>query len=152
MMKWVLDHPRSTQNHNTMRFELTEGLRQQYQNDGFFITPPLFDAGFVAEVAREMDRLWITETARTGGPLLDNHPKGDPGFMISPTLRSPVIAGIFRQEPVLDVWRQLLGGDADLNYEQIVMKQPETVANRHSYEFPFHQDNYYAMRGGDGNT
>ncbi len=40
------------------------------------------------------------------------------------------------------------GEDADLNYDQIVMKQPESTGG-HTYEIAFHQDNYYALRGQD---
>ncbi len=133
-----------------MSFTVTAQQKQQYHQQGFFMTPPLFDPEFTQKVSDEFDRLWVSETARAGGPYQDTQPAGEPGFMISIAMRSRILGEVFRQETFLDVWRGLLGGNADLNYDQIVMKQPESVTNRSSYEFAFHQDNYYALRGGDG--
>lgn len=127
---------------------VSDAHQQQYETQGFFITPPLFDAAFTARVSAEFDRLWVSETERTGGPMQDRQGKDAPGFMIMIAQRSVIIADIFRQPAFLDVVADMLGPDADLNYDQIVMKLPH-VTGAHSYEFAFHQDNYYALRGQD---
>ncbi len=127
---------------------VSDAHKQQYETQGFFITPPLFEGAFTAEVSAEFDRLWIRETERTGGPMQDRQGPDEPGFMIMIAKRSAIIAEIFRQPAFLDVVAGMLGPDADLNYDQIVMKQPQ-ASGAHAYEFAFHQDNYYALRGQD---
>lgn len=123
---------------------------RQYDTEGFFITSSLFDPTFTSHVSSEMDTFWNAEIERTGGPGVDRHPAGQPGFMISPSLRNSVVGDIFRRQELVHVYVKLLGPDLDLNYEQIVLKYPHRGPGAPAYQFAFHQDNYYALRGGDG--
>ena len=118
--------------------------KQHYREHGYFITPPLFPPDFIRAVSDELDALWETETARTA----DAH--DGPGFMLHLAQRNAVIAGVFQHPALLEIARGMLGPDADLCYDQVVMKQPQGAGNAPKYDFAFHQDSYYALSGESG--
>lgn len=128
------------------RFRVTDENKQQYRDQGFFITPPLFEPEFVQMVSDELDSLWADEVRRTSGLQ-----SGDgPGFMLHVVQRNAVVAEIFRHPALLDIARDMIGPDADLCYDQVVMKQPQSAGHAPKYDFAFHQDSYYALSGNDG--
>lgn len=134
-------------------YQVTPENKKQWDNDGFFFTPVLFEPEFIQKVSAEFDRLWDYEMERTGGPFVDKQGKDEPGFMIHISQRSQIITDIFRHPAMLELAKGMLGADTDLNYDQLVIKKPSSsVGENAHYKFAFHQDHFYALKGQDGET
>jgi ectoine hydroxylase-related dioxygenase (phytanoyl-CoA dioxygenase family) len=127
-------------------FVVTEANKREYREQGFFVTPPLFEPNLTRRLSDELDSFWQTEVQRTDGSFWTASDGGAP-FMTFVPQRNPVIGEIFNHPAMLEIARAMVGPDADLWYSQVVMKQPEVVSAP-GYNYAFHQDSFYALDGG----
>lgn len=118
----------------------------QYRDQGFFVTPPLFQPDLTTRLSNELNSFWQSEVQRTDSSFWAASDGGAP-FMTFVAQRNPVIGEIFSHPAMLQIARAMVGPDADLWYSQVVMKQPE-AAGAPRYNYAFHQDSFYALNGG----
>jgi phytanoyl-CoA hydroxylase len=123
---------------STSTHPITEGTVRHFREHGFVITGPLFDAGTLGAVRREIERLWQQRIGR--GASRDHFLEVRPEL---PRLHreSAVLAAFCRAPAFSALAAALIGPDADVMWNQSYVKGPDrgglTV-------IPWHQDGYYA--------
>jgi ectoine hydroxylase-related dioxygenase (phytanoyl-CoA dioxygenase family) len=119
---------------------ITEEQVAQFREVGYFLTEPQFSAETLEAVSAEFDRLWEAEirAAEEGGdPKRIEIARYRP-FIGQAHARSEVLAELVKAPVYLEACARLIGPDADLYYNQAVIKPPQR--GRH---FGWHQDSGY---------
>ena len=130
---------------------VTEAQRRQLDTDGFFITGVLFDEPTLAGVRGEFQRFWDEEIAaasRAGDANKLHWAKVRP-LVSQLDHRSGICRAFCHHAVFADLCRQLIGPDADLAWNQAIVKAPMPDASPASRNnvFGWHQDQYYAVNG-----
>jgi ectoine hydroxylase-related dioxygenase (phytanoyl-CoA dioxygenase family) len=112
-----------------------------FEEQGFFITEPLFDESLLRDVRREIERAWELRRRRAEGA---GHV--DVFAEVRPELQrlhhqSDVLAAFCQHAAFVEVARALLGPGADLLWNQSYLKAPDRAGVT---AIPWHQDAYYA--------
>ncbi len=113
---------------------------EQFREAGYFLAPPAFSSKQLGAVAAEFDRLWeahLQEAEASGDPARIEIARTRP-FIGQAHTRSAVLAEFVKAHLYLEACARLIGPDADLYYNQCVIKPPER--GRH---FGWHQDSGY---------
>jgi len=114
----------------------------QFRDVGYFVTEPQWDATMLAAVSAEFDRLHAEAIAQA-------ETKGDAKalqmarlrpFIGQAHTRSALLAQFVKSPIYVEACRLLLGPDADLYYNQVVIKPPEQ-----GKAFAWHQDSGYVV-------
>ena len=119
---------------------ISDAQVEQYREEGYFITEPMWDAAQLGAVAAEFDRLWdefIAAAEASGDPRRIEIARYRP-FIGQAHTRSAVLAEFVKSPIYLEACARLIGPNADLYYNQCVIKPPER--GRH---FGWHQDSGY---------
>lgn len=118
--------------------------KQQFEKDGFFTTDVVFSDNELAPLRDEFERFWkqLRETASSQDANVQEQARYRP-FMIRLHETSTVCADFCRHPVFLQLCRELLGPDADLSWNQAIIKPPAPIDNT----FSWHQDMWYAMNG-----
>lgn len=114
----------------------------QFRERGYFVTEPVFDQSQLDGVTSEFNRLWsdfIQEAERNGDAAGVEIARYRP-FIGQVHSRSPVLAEFVKSLIYVEACARLIGPDADLYYNQAVIKPPEK--GRH---FGWHQDSGYTI-------
>jgi phytanoyl-CoA hydroxylase len=119
---------------------ITDRQAAQYHDLGYFVTDPMFSPAELLAVSDEFDRLHglaIDEARASGDPktleLTTHRP-----FIGQAHTRSALLAELVRAPIYLDAAARFVGPDADLYYNQAVIKPPGTGRS-----FAWHQDSGY---------
>jgi hypothetical protein len=115
---------------------------ESFKEKGYFITQPMFGDTQLKGVRDEFDRLWalsIAEAEKSGDQKLITFTKNRP-FIGQAHTRSPLLVDFVKAPIYLEACAKLIGADADLYYNQAVMKVPET-----GKRFGWHQDTGYLL-------
>ncbi len=115
---------------------------QSFKEKGFFITKPMFSEAQLKGVRDEFDRLWadnVAEAEKSGDAQAAAFAKNRP-FVGQAHTRSPLLVDFVKAPIYLEACAKLIGPDADLYYNQAVLKVPE-VGKR----FGWHQDTGYLL-------
>jgi ectoine hydroxylase-related dioxygenase (phytanoyl-CoA dioxygenase family) len=113
-----------------------------FREKGFFITKPMFSAAELKGVRDEFDRLWaeaVADAEKSGDQKLISFTKNRP-FVGQAHTRSPLLVDFVKSPIYLEACAKLIGADADLYYNQAVLKVPE-IGKR----FGWHQDTGYLV-------
>jgi phytanoyl-CoA hydroxylase len=112
----------------------------QFQELGYFITPPCLTPAQLSNASAEFERLWqdhIRTVEKTGDEkqiwIARNR-----AFIGAAHKSSAVLAEICHAPIYLDAAAKLIGPDADLYYNQVVIKSPQPGGH-----FGWHQDSGY---------
>ncbi len=121
-------------------------LVRHFHAHGFCVTPPLFDAGTLAGVHREIERIWRDRNGPVAGAGARGALSENDALRVRPELQrlhldSPVLAAFCCHPRLAALARALIGGDADLSWNQAYAKAPGGDART---EIPWHQDGWYA--------
>jgi len=119
---------------------ISDAQVEQFRESGYFVTEPVFAAEELAAVAAEFDRIWeeeILAAERSGDAARLEYMRTRP-FIGQAHTRSPLLAEFVKSPIYLEACARLIGPDADLYYNQIVIKPPER--GKH---FGWHQDSGY---------
>ena len=131
---------------------VTEAQRRQLAEEGYFITDVVFDKATLDGMRREFTRLWheeIEKANQTGDALAIDWAKFRP-HIAQLDHRSQACHAFCHHPVLLDLCRQLLGPDADLAWNQAIVKAPmpkERNASTWDNVFAWHQDIWYALNG-----
>jgi len=131
--------------------QVTEPQRRQFTEAGYFITDVVFDEPTLAGVRREFQRFWDEEIAaadQTGDKLKMHWARVRP-HMAALDHRSDLCRAFCHHVVFADLCRQLLGDDADLSWNQAIVKAPmpdEGAGNRQN-ALGWHQDPWYGLHG-----
>ncbi len=121
---------------------ITAAQREQFDRDGYFVADVQWDEATLAGVRGEFDRLWqedIRAAEARGLPKQLELARLRP-FIGQVHTRSRVCEAFCRSEPYLDLCRAFIGPDADLYYNQAVLKPPGKGKS-----FGWHQDSQYII-------
>lgn len=127
-----------------MKFSVAETEREKLRADGFFMTPPLFDAATLDAVQGEFDRMWAEDIAKaeaSGSAVNVEFARYRPFFAILER-RSAVCAAFCKHPALLALACAVLGDDFDLSWNQAILKPPAK-----GKAFAWHQDGHYAVNG-----
>jgi ectoine hydroxylase-related dioxygenase (phytanoyl-CoA dioxygenase family) len=121
--------------------QLPTHAARDLDEQGFFVTEPLFDAPTLRDVRAEIERLWDDQRRVASGPSRKHL-----FTRLRPELQrlhrsSDVLAAFCRHEAFTELARVLLGDDADLFWNQSYVKAPDPHGLT---AIPWHQDAYYA--------
>jgi len=121
--------------------QLPPHAARDFEEQGFFVTEPLFDDTLLREVRREIERAWALRRRRAESAGHD-----DLFAQVRPEMQrlhheSDALAAFCRHEAFVEVARALLGPDADLLSNQSYLKAPDRGGVT---AIPWHQDAYYA--------
>lgn len=128
----------------TANVTVTDEQRRLLDEQGFFITDVLFDEDTLATLRAEFMRLWEANIAacRTQDEralyLAESRP-----FICRLDHQSDVCDAFCRHPVFIELCRQLIGPDADMSWNQAILKPPGYPDNN----FAWHQDNWYAEKG-----
>jgi phytanoyl-CoA hydroxylase len=119
---------------------ITDRQLQDFRERGYFLTAPQFSAAELRGISAEFERLWrleIAATAATGdqAALLKAEHRA---FIGQAHSKSEVLAEVVHAPIYQEACRLLVGPDADLYYNQVVIKSP-----RQGRQFGWHQDSGY---------
>lgn len=129
-------------------FTVTDEHRRLLDTQGFFFTPVLFDAPTIAGVRGEFQRLWDQNVAwASKQDKITHHLAKTRPFLSQLDRKSPVCDAFCRHEAFMNLCRSLVGADADMTWNQAIIKAPEGGDN----SFGWHQDQWYAEVGGYAN-
>jgi len=119
---------------------ITDSLIEEFREVGYFVTPPIFSRAQLDAVAAEFDRLWneYIRQAEAQGDAKQIGIARDRPFIGQIHTRSALCAEFVKSSIYLEACARLIGPDADLYYNQAVIKPPER--GRH---FGWHQDSGY---------
>ncbi|MCE9591155.1 MAG: phytanoyl-CoA dioxygenase family protein [Planctomycetes bacterium] len=124
---------------------VTDAQRAQLDDLGYFITDKVIDDGTLMAVREEFIRFWqeeITGARKTSDArwleLTENRP-----FISQLHLRGRACDAFCRHPAIMDLCRQLVGPDADMTWNQAIIKPPAEKP----YPFAWHQDMWYATHG-----
>ena len=109
-------------------FSITEGQKKRFSEEGFFITDVLFRESELESVRSEFEQVWQAE----GRPSMS--------FFGRFHRRSEKCLAFCRHPVFRDLCGQLIGPDADLNFNQALVKAPEG-----GRAFTWHQDARYLI-------
>jgi ectoine hydroxylase-related dioxygenase (phytanoyl-CoA dioxygenase family) len=136
-------------------FRVTDAQREQLACDGYFITPVIFDDPTVTAVREEMERIWreqveAAERAKVDALALDQA-RYRP-FIARLQDHSETCGAFCRHPVILDLCRGLVGPDADMTWNQTIIKpptsrDPNATATARENAFAWHQDQWYALKG-----
>ncbi len=114
----------------------------QFRELGYFVTESAFPHDQLAAVSREFDRLWddFIRRAEASGDLAEAALARERPFIGQVHAHSAVLAEFVKAPIYLEVCARLIGPEADLYYNQAVIKPPEK--GRH---FGWHQDSGYTV-------
>ncbi|MCZ7647783.1 MAG: phytanoyl-CoA dioxygenase family protein [Planctomycetota bacterium] len=121
---------------------LSERQLAQYRDEGYFVTAPAFEPGELAEMIAEFDRLHaqcVRDADATGEEKRIRFARLRP-FIGQAHLKSEAISRFTRAPIYLEICRNFIGPDADLYYNQVVIKPPEG-----GLAFGWHQDSGYGI-------
>lgn len=120
---------------------ITEAQIAQFHKDGYFTTDVVFDAATMDSLRAEFDRLWEIELERAeqADPVTAEIVRLRP-FIGQVHTRSEVCAEFVRGPVFQTICRTFIGPDADLYYNQAVMKPPGK-----GRPFGWHQDSQYII-------
>jgi phytanoyl-CoA hydroxylase len=112
----------------------------QFHELGYFVTEPVIDARQLAAATVECDRLWgdFIREAEAGGDERRIAVARHRAFIGAAHQRSETLAELVRHPFYLEACRLLVGPDADLYYNQVVLKSPQR-----GQHFGWHQDSGY---------
>ncbi|MCC7191931.1 MAG: phytanoyl-CoA dioxygenase family protein [Phycisphaeraceae bacterium] len=136
-------------------FRVTAAHRQQLTADGFFVTPVIFDEATIASVRSEMERIWgeqIEQAQRNNADAITLDQIRYRPFIARLQEYSEPCAAFCRHPIILDLCRDLIGPDADMTWNQTIIKPPasrdqkSTITARDN-AFAWHQDQWYALKG-----
>ncbi|MFW5846126.1 MAG: phytanoyl-CoA dioxygenase family protein [Planctomycetota bacterium] len=120
---------------------------QAYREQGFFVTPVIFPVEQMAALRSACDTVWAEQRAAAATwddpverALVQTRP-----FICDLHQRHPAFLAFLRCPRFLAIARAMLGPDADVCYNQTVIKPPSQEPN----DFAWHQDTYYASLGPD---
>ena len=121
--------------------QLPTHAARDLDEQGFFVTDPLFDEATLREVRAEIERLWDEQRRQGSGTS-----RKQLFTRLRPELQrlhraSDVLAAFCRHEAFTGLARVLLGDDADLFWNQSYVKAPDPHGLT---AIPWHQDAYYA--------
>ena len=119
---------------------ITDAEVAQFRDAGYFVTEPMFSATELDAVSAEFDRIWEEEIAaaeRSADANRLEYARTRP-FIGQAHTRSALLAEFVKAPIYLEACARLIGPDADLYYNQIVIKPPER--GKH---FGWHQDSGY---------
>ena len=121
---------------------ISDAQLEQFREEGYFLTEPMWPEDELAPVRGEFERLHAERIAafeasgdRTQAELARFRP-----FIGAAHTRSEVLKAFIKSPIYLEACARLIGPDADLYYNQIVIKPPEK--GRH---FGWHQDSGYVV-------
>lgn len=121
---------------------ITDQQIAQFDALGYFVTDPMFDAATLAEVTAEFHRLHAEHVAaaeRGGDATAIELARLRP--FIGQAHTSSVALKRFVQQPIyVEACEKLIGADADLYFNQAVIKPPEV-----GQSFAWHQDSGYVV-------
>ncbi|MDA0989906.1 MAG: phytanoyl-CoA dioxygenase family protein [Verrucomicrobia bacterium] len=115
---------------------------EQFNELGFFVTEPMWGPDQLEPVRREFERLYaqkVAEFEKSGDAHRIDMAKYRP-FIGEAHRQSEVLKAFVKSPIYLEACAKLIGPDADLYYNQIVIKPPEK--GRH---FGWHQDSGYVV-------
>ena len=121
---------------------ITDAQVRQYHDQGFFITEPMWSAPELREVIAEFHRLHndaIAVAEATGDAKHAEMTRLRP-FIGQAHTRSEMLARFIRSPIYLEACAKFIGPDADLYFNQVVMKAPEIGRS-----FAWHQDSGYVL-------
>lgn len=121
---------------------LTETHLARFRDEGFCILDDAFDPGELREVSAEFNRVWREDVAAAevkGLPRQIELAKLRP-FIGQVHARSAACEAFVRHPTYLELCRRLIGPDADLYYNQAVIKPPSR-----GKAFGWHQDTQYII-------
>jgi ectoine hydroxylase-related dioxygenase (phytanoyl-CoA dioxygenase family) len=121
---------------------ITEKNVADFKELGYFVTPPAFNPLELAEVTSEFRRLWndfIAEAEKKGNQEEVAWAKNR-AFIGQTHTRSQTVARFAKSPVYLEACAKFLGPDADLYYNQAVIKGADK--GKH---FGWHQDNGYLV-------
>jgi ectoine hydroxylase-related dioxygenase (phytanoyl-CoA dioxygenase family) len=112
----------------------------QFHELGYFVTEPALEAAQLAEARREFDRLWREEIAAADAAGDERRIRiaRHRAFIGQAHSRSAVLAELVHAPIYREACAKLVGPDADLYYNQVVIKSPQRGAH-----FGWHQDSGY---------
>jgi ectoine hydroxylase-related dioxygenase (phytanoyl-CoA dioxygenase family) len=112
----------------------------QFRELGYFVTRPAFGASELDTVAAEFDRLWTEDikAAEAGADQNRIEIARHRAFIGQAHTRSAVLAEFAKSDVYLEACAKLIGDNADLYYNQVVIKSPEQGP-----AFGWHQDSGY---------
>jgi len=134
---------------------ITNDQKRQLDEEGYFVTPKLFDDDTLAAVREAFAKLWAEdiERSKSQDELAQLLAQFRP-FMCRLEHRDDTCAAFCRHPVFLELCRQLLGPDADRTWNQAILKpalDASGVRGEHASlidnAFAFHQDNWYAEKG-----
>lgn len=120
---------------------ITDAQVQQFETEGYFVTEPVFAPATIADMNSEFQRLHTEEVEKAvarGATEKELVLFRDRLFLPQAHTRSDIIARFVKEPFYQEVCARLIGPDADLYYNQLVIKSPEK--GRH---FGWHQDSGY---------
>lgn len=126
----------------TRSFRVTEEQQRKFKEDGYFLTDTVFGEDELKAVLAEFQRLWeeeIRAAEKKGLPKRIELAKLRP-FIGQVHTKSPECEQFVRHPAYLTLCRELIGPDADLYYNQAVMKPPAKGRS-----FGWHQDTQYII-------
>jgi len=123
-------------------FKVTDENIRRYREDGFFITDVAFTETELKDLRGEFDRLWREEVTRAekGGDARDIDMTKLRPFIGHVHKRSETAADFTRHVVFQEICGALIGPDADLYFNQAVMKPPGK-----GKAFCWHQDTQYII-------
>lgn len=122
---------------------VTEEQKEQYAAQGFFITDVLFEEETLAEVRSEFERLWQQRIEDVKDKPENSQLAARYRPFLARLQENSEICKAFCLHPVfVQLCRDLLGDDADLTWNQAVIKPPAPIDNN----FPWHQDVWYGLK------
>ena len=120
---------------------ITAEQKEQFHELGYYLTDPVFSDGELTAAAEAFDALHadaIAAAEKDGDERTVEYTRTRP-FIAAAHAKSPVLARIVKKSAYLDACREFVGEDADLYYNQCVIKVPEVGKS-----FAWHQDSGYA--------
>lgn len=113
-----------------------------FQEQGYFITKPAFSHGQLDSVKSEFERLWaenVAEAEKKGDAAAAEWARNRP-FIGQTHTRSRILTEFVKSPVYLEACARLIGPDADLYYNQAVIKAPDK-----GKRFGWHQDSGYIV-------
>ncbi|MCC7193688.1 MAG: phytanoyl-CoA dioxygenase family protein [Phycisphaeraceae bacterium] len=121
---------------------ITDEQVRQFHEQGFFITEPMWSAAELRDVIGEFHRLHnqaITQAEATGDQKLIEMTRLRP-FIGAAHSKSELLTKFIKSPIYLEACAKFVGPDANLYYNQVVMKAPEKGRS-----FAWHQDSGYVV-------
>ncbi len=133
---------------------VTEENRRTWNELGYFITDVVFDEETLEGVRADFKRMWgeeIENAKKTGDQLAIDWATLRP-HMSQLDFRSQACKEFCRHPVFQELARQMLGPDADMTWNQAIVKAPlpkETLKTGKGWDnvFAWHQDIWYALSG-----